>query len=83
MSRKRRLYGDSGIYHVILRGNNKQNLFNFDSDKKFVSVKPAPAKQISLKSFRRRQVYEIRFFTYKNNYQTRNYKYACIKGSTS
>lgn len=39
MSRKRRLYGDSGIYHVILRGNNKQNLFNFDSDKKFFIAK--------------------------------------------
>ena len=35
MARKPRLYGSSGTYHVILRGNNKQNLFNDDSDRKF------------------------------------------------
>ncbi|MCQ2241598.1 transposase [Treponema sp.] len=35
MARKPRLYGMSGIYHVILRGNNKQNLFNDESDRYF------------------------------------------------
>ena len=35
MARKPRLYGSSGTYHVILRGNNKQNLFNDDSDRNF------------------------------------------------
>lgn len=35
MARKPRLFGSSGFYHVILRGNNKQNLFNEDSDRKF------------------------------------------------
>lgn len=35
MARKRRLYGSSGFYHVILRGNNRQNLFNDDSDRFF------------------------------------------------
>ena len=35
MSRKPRKYGDTGIYHVILRGNNKQNLFYDDNDRFF------------------------------------------------
>ncbi|WP_407400035.1 transposase [Treponema sp.] len=35
MSRKPRVYGTSGFYHVILRGNNKQNLFNDVEDRKF------------------------------------------------
>lgn len=35
MSRKPRLFVDSGTYHVILRGNNRQNLFVDDSDRNF------------------------------------------------
>lgn len=35
MARKPREYGSSGIYHVILRGNNKQNIFNDDNDRIF------------------------------------------------
>lgn len=35
MARKPRLFVDSGFYHVILRGNNKQNLFNENSDRVF------------------------------------------------
>lgn len=35
MARKPRLYGESGFYHVILRGNNRQNLFNEDQDRLF------------------------------------------------
>ena len=35
MARKPRVYGLSGICHVILRGNNKQNLFNEDTDRYF------------------------------------------------
>lgn len=35
MARKPRLFGESGFYHVILRGNNRQNLFNEDSDRMF------------------------------------------------
>lgn len=35
MARKARVFGNTGFYHVILRGNNKQNLFNDDSDRKF------------------------------------------------
>ena len=33
MARKPRVYSESGIYHVILRGNNKQNLFHDDNDR--------------------------------------------------
>lgn len=39
MPRKPRLHGETGIYHVILRGNNRQNLFNDDSDRKFFLAK--------------------------------------------
>ena len=39
MARKPRLHGKTGIYHVILRGNNRQNLFNDDSDRKFFLAK--------------------------------------------
>lgn len=35
MSRKPREFGSTGFYHVILRGNNKQNLFVDDADRKF------------------------------------------------
>lgn len=35
MSRKARIYNEKGIYHVILRGNNQQNLFNDDCDRQF------------------------------------------------
>lgn len=35
MSRKPRLYTESGIYHVILRGNNQQNLFYDNEDRYF------------------------------------------------
>ena len=35
MSRKPRQFVDSGIYHVILRGNNRQNLFIDETDRKF------------------------------------------------
>ena len=33
MGRKARLYCESQVYHVIMRGNNKQNLFYEDSDR--------------------------------------------------
>lgn len=35
MSRKPRQFVESGIYHVILRGNNRQNLFIDETDRKF------------------------------------------------
>lgn len=35
MSRKRRLFGKSEIYHVILRGNNKQSIFYSNNDRYF------------------------------------------------
>lgn len=35
MSRQPRVYGETGIYHVILRGNNRQNLFCDDYDRNF------------------------------------------------
>lgn len=35
MARKARIYSEKGIYHVILRGNNKQNLFHYDQDREF------------------------------------------------
>lgn len=35
MSRKPRKLVDSGFYHIILRGNNQQNIFNNDTDKDF------------------------------------------------
>lgn len=36
MSRKPRLYGQSGVYHIILRGNNQQNIFCEDVDRIFL-----------------------------------------------
>jgi len=36
MARKPRLYTDSQIYHIILRGNNQQNLFYDDMDRSFL-----------------------------------------------
>lgn len=35
MPRKPRMFEGSGFYHVILRGNNKQNLFNDKADRMF------------------------------------------------
>ncbi|WP_407399559.1 transposase [Treponema sp.] len=35
MARTPRLFGCSGFYHVILRGNNRQNLFVDDADRSF------------------------------------------------
>lgn len=35
MSRKPRKFGESGIYHVILRGNNQESLFYDDNDRYF------------------------------------------------
>jgi len=35
MARKPRVFSDKGIYHVIMRGNNKQNLFHDDTDREF------------------------------------------------
>jgi len=34
MSRKPRIISESGMYHVIFRGNNKQNIFNDEQDYK-------------------------------------------------
>jgi len=34
MARKPRLYSNSGIYHVIVRGNNEQNIFYDDADRR-------------------------------------------------
>lgn len=34
MARKPRIYTDSGIYHVILRGNNRQVIFEDDEDRR-------------------------------------------------
>lgn len=33
MSRKNRKYGKSGIYHIIIRGNDKQNIFYDENDR--------------------------------------------------
>ena len=39
MARKPRQYGESGIYHIIIRGNNRQNIFYDDNDKSiFISL---------------------------------------------
>lgn len=46
MARKPREYTDTGIYHVIIRGNNKQNLF-FDNDDRYFFLKKL--KQFSTK----------------------------------
>lgn len=35
MARKRRLFGETGIYHIILRGNNQEALFYNNSDREF------------------------------------------------
>lgn len=36
MPRKPRIFTDTGIYHIILRGNNKQNLFCDNKDRYFL-----------------------------------------------
>ena len=36
MSRKKRLFVPSGIYHVIIRGNDRQNIFIDDEDRKLL-----------------------------------------------
>lgn len=36
MARKSRQYGKSGIYHIIIRGNNQQNIFLDDEDRNFI-----------------------------------------------
>lgn len=33
MSRKARIFSETGIYHIIIRGNNQQNIFNDDEDR--------------------------------------------------
>lgn len=33
MSRKARNFSETGIYHIIIRGNNQQNIFNDDEDR--------------------------------------------------
>lgn len=39
MARKPRQYGETGIYHIIIRGNNRQNIFYDDNDRKlFISL---------------------------------------------
>lgn len=35
MSRKPRVFSEKGVYHVILRGNNRQDLFHDDQDREF------------------------------------------------
>lgn len=35
MSRKPRCFGETGIYHIVIRGNNRENLFYDDNDRKF------------------------------------------------
>jgi len=35
MARKPRVYSENGMYHIILRGNNKQNLFLDDKDRMY------------------------------------------------
>lgn len=54
MSRKPRFYGETGIYHIILRGNNYQNIFYDDEDRKvFINRlrKYVKIKQIELYAF--------------------------------
>jgi len=36
MARKPRQYGDTGIYHIIIRGNNQENLFYDNEDRIFM-----------------------------------------------
>lgn len=36
MSRLSRVYGNTGIYHIIIRGNNKQEIFYNDEDRNFL-----------------------------------------------
>lgn len=35
MARKKRIFGDTGIYHIVLRGNNQQSLFYDNHDREF------------------------------------------------
>jgi REP element-mobilizing transposase RayT len=38
MPRTRRLKSETGIYHVVLRGNNKQTIFEDDEDNEMFLV---------------------------------------------
>lgn len=60
MARKPRLYCDSGFYHLILRGNNKQNLFNCDEDRTFFITK--------LKKFSNELDIDVHAFCLMNNH---------------
>lgn len=52
MSRKKRKYVDSEIYHIIIRGNNKQNIFYDDNDKIFLIKRIEKySKQLDIKIF--------------------------------
>ena len=49
MSRKARLYGKTGVYHVIVRGNNQQNIFYEDNDRLlFIKKMKKYSKQLSI-----------------------------------
>lgn len=39
MARKRRLFGETGIYHIVLRGNNQESLFYDTADRDFFLCK--------------------------------------------
>lgn len=49
MARKPRQYGETGIYHIIIRGNNRQNIFYDDNDRKiFISLLKKYTDQLNI-----------------------------------
>lgn len=49
MARKPRRYGETGIYHIIIRGNNRQNIFYDDNDRKiFISLLKKYTDQLNI-----------------------------------
>jgi len=52
MARKPRVFTDTQIYHIILRGNNQQNLFYSNSDRSFLLSRLSKyAKQLNIEIY--------------------------------
>lgn len=50
MSRKPRIYYKGSLYHVIVRGNNKQNIFKSNNMKEIYCNTPFPLRIFSIRN---------------------------------
>jgi REP element-mobilizing transposase RayT len=60
MPRTRRIKSETGIYHVVLRGNNKQTIFEDEEDNKMFLI--------TLKQFRKKSGYRILAYCLMGNH---------------